>query len=212
MPLKLSNDLKSLLKKKQPEFIIYMCENSTHDELTILYKLLHYRNIEIDDVEQIIVETYSKAELSEQIYKIIHQRRFWNVQTIVTCVTLLINSHMWWSSFKKIRNAYKSRNQSKLSLLTGAGFVLHSLFVISDLNSLRLRNNTSKRQKSINHALMDLHLQKAIQPTKTMRNRKNRKTSTTTRRAQANVNEITSKKKTKQRWLLKKQTVGLYAI
>ena len=166
MVLKLSNELKNLLKKKRPDFVTFLCENSTIHELVILYKLLHYRNLDIDDAEQIIVETYTKEELSELIYNIIHRRRFWNIQTVITCVSLLINSHMWLSSFKKIRSAYKSGKDEKVSLLTGASFVLHSLFVVSDLNSLRITNKTSKQTQKINHTLLDLYLQNGLPQTK----------------------------------------------
>ena len=165
MVFKLSNELKILLKKKRPEFVKCMCENSTINELVILYKLLHYRNLDIDDAEQIIVETYTKEELSELIYNIIHRRRFWNIQTVITCVSLLINSHLWLSSFKKIRSAYKSGKEEKVSLLTGASFVLHSLFVVSDLNSLRITNKTAKQTQKINRALLDLYLQNGLPKT-----------------------------------------------
>lgn len=67
--MQLSPELKALLRMKKPEFVDYMCANSTKKELGILYKLLFYRNINIDDAEQMIVDTFSKEELSENIYR-----------------------------------------------------------------------------------------------------------------------------------------------
>lgn len=147
------------MRLKKTEFVSYMSTNSTKKELIFLYKLLHYRNIEIDDAEEMIVNTFTKDELSENIYRIMHQRSFWNVSTVINCVTMLINTRMWLHSFSKIRQAYKTGNQSKLSFLDGAGFVLHSLFVVNDLNSLKSRRATVKRQKNANQLYLDYHLQ-----------------------------------------------------
>lgn len=173
MPLQLSPELKQLLRMKKPAFVESMCENSTKKELVVLYKLLHYRNIDIDDAEQLIVDTFTKEELAESIYRIMHRKTFWSVPTIINCVSLLINSKVWLNSFSRIRRAQKSANppqKKQLSLLGGALFVMHSLFVVSDLNSLYKRRNQTRRQKRINKMLLDMHLQKSLEPT-----RKNRK-------------------------------------
>lgn len=169
MPLQLSPELKQLLRMKKPAFVESMCENSTKKELVVLYKLLHYRNIDIDDAEQLIVDTFTKEELAESIYRIMHRKTFWCVATISNCVSLLINSKVWLNSFSRIRREQKSANPQKkkqLSLLGGALFVMHSLFVVSDLNSLYKRRNQTRRQKRINKMLLDMHLQKSLEPTR----------------------------------------------
>ncbi len=148
------------MRMKKPEFVSYMSTNSTKKELAFLYKLLYYRNIDIDDAEEMIVDTFTKDELSESIYRIMHRRAFWNVATVTNCVSMLINTRMWIHSFSKIRRAYKTGNKSKLSFLDGAGLVLHSLFVISDLNSLQSRRTAVSRQKKANQLYLDYHLQK----------------------------------------------------
>lgn len=167
MPLRLSPELKQLLRMKKAAFVEYMCENSTKKELSILYKLLEYRNIDIDDSEQLVIDTFTKEELAESIYRIMHRKSFWTVSTVLNCVTLLINSKYWLDSFSRIRRAYKSGNPQKISLLEGAGFVMHSLLVISDLNSLYKRRKNTRRHKNTNKVLLDLHLQKSlVQPTR----------------------------------------------
>lgn len=170
MPLQLSPELKQLLRMKKNAFVDYMCANSTKKELSILYKLLHYRNIEIDDAEQLIVDTFTKEELAESIYRIIHRKTFWNVSTVINCVSLLINSNLWLNSFSRIRRAYKSGHPQKISLLEGAGFMMHSLIVVSDLNALYKQRQKTRRRKHANRVLLDLHLQKSLsEPTRKKR-------------------------------------------
>ena len=195
--MQLSPELKALLRMKKPEFVDYMCANSTKKELGILYKLLFYRNIDIDDAEQMIVDTFSKEELSENIHRIMHRKAFWNVSTVIECVSLLINTKMWLDSFTNIRRAYKSGQQSKISLLQGAGFVLHSLIVLSNVNSLRTHRNKTRRQKNVNKMLLDLHLQNT-----TSTRRKN------TKNQPKSKPKSQSKPKTKQSAKKKSKTVS----
>ena len=158
-PIRLSKEVKQLMRMKKPEFVSYMSTNSTKKELAFLYKLLYYRNIENDDTEEMIVNTFTKDELSESIYRIMHRRSFWNVATVINCVSMLIKTWLWIHSFSKIRQAYKTGSKPKLSFLDGASFVLHSLFVINNLNLLQSRRTAVRRQKKANQLYLDYHLQ-----------------------------------------------------
>ena len=193
MPMQLSPELKALLRMKKPEFVDYMCANSTKKELSILYKLLFYRNIDIDDAEQMIVDTFSKEELGENIYRMMHRKTFWNVSNVIECVSLLINTKMWIDSFTSIRRAYKSGQQSKISLLQGAGFVLHSLIVLSNVNSLRTHRNKTRRQRNVNKMLLDLHLQNTA-PTRRKNTTKNQPKSKPTSKSKPKTKQSPKKK------------------